>query len=56
LVIRDRQRTSTGWFNEKGIASQIPVIDKSNRNDGTLTQDDFSFDKERNVYVCAKGS
>jgi transposase len=44
------------WLvNEKGIAPHIPVIDKSSRNDGTLSRDDFSFDKERNVYVCPKG-
>jgi transposase len=44
------------WLvNEKGIAPHIPVIDKSSRNDGTLSRADFSFDKERNVYVCPKG-
>ena len=31
------------------------MIDKSNRNDSTLSRDDFSFDKDRNVYVCPKG-
>src|SRR5262249_39163397 len=44
------------WIvNEKGIAPHIPVIDKSNRNDGTLSRDDFTFDKARDVYVCPKG-
>ena len=42
------------WLvNDKQIAPHIPVIDKSNRNDGTLSRDDF--DKARNVYVCPKG-
>ena len=44
------------WLvNDKQIAPHIPVIDKSNRNDSTLSRDDFSFDKDRNVYVCPKG-
>jgi transposase len=44
------------WIvNEKGIAPHIPVIDKSNREDGTLSRADFSFDKDRNVYVCPNG-
>jgi transposase len=44
------------WIvNEKKIAPHIPVIDKSNREDGTLSRADFSFDKDRNVYVCPNG-
>ncbi len=37
---------------DKKIAPHIPVIDKSNREDGTFSREDFSFDKERNVYTC----
>jgi transposase len=37
---------------DKGIAPHIPVIDKSKREDGTFSREDFRFDKERNVYVC----
>jgi Transposase DDE domain len=44
------------WIvNEKKIAPHNPVIDKSNREDGTLSRADFSFDKDRNVYVCPNG-
>ena len=44
------------WIvSEKKIAPHIPVIDKSNREDGTLSRADFSFDKERDVYVCPNG-
>ena len=44
------------WLvNDKQIAPHIPVTDKSDRNDGTLSRDDFTFDKDRNVYVCPKG-
>ena len=37
---------------DKEIAPHIPVIDKSKREDGTFSREDFRFDKERNVYVC----
>ena len=41
--------------NEAKIAPHIPVVDKSKRDDGTFSRDDFSFDKERNVYICPAG-
>ena len=31
------------------------MIDKSKRDDGTFNREDFTFDKERNVYVCPAG-
>jgi transposase len=40
---------------DKKIAPHIPVIDKSNREDGTFSREDFLFDKERNVYTCPAG-
>jgi len=41
------------WLvNEAKIAPHIPVIDKSKRDDGTFSREDFTFDKERNVYTC----
>jgi transposase len=44
------------WLvNDKKIAPHIPVIDKSKREDGTFSREDFTFDKERNVYVCPDG-
>jgi transposase len=44
------------WLvNEKGIAPHIPVIDKSKREDGTFSRDDFTFDKGRDVYICPAG-
>ncbi len=39
----------------KDIAPHIPVIDKSKREDGTFSREDFRFDKVRNVYVCPAG-
>jgi transposase len=44
------------WLvNDKKIAPHVPVIDKSNRDDGTFNREDFTFDKERNVYICPAG-
>jgi transposase len=41
------------WIiNEKKIVPHIPVIDKSKREDGTFSREDFTFDKDRNVYIC----
>src|SRR6476469_7628121 len=38
--------------NDKKIAPHIPVIDKSKRDDGTFSREDFTFYKESNVYIC----
>src|SRR5216110_3394207 len=41
------------WLvNDKKIAPHIPVIDKSKREDGTFSREDFSFDQQQNVYIC----
>src|SRR5262245_14476325 len=41
------------WLvNEKEIAPHIPVWDRSKREDGTFSREDFTFDKTRNVYIC----
>jgi transposase len=44
------------WLvNERKIAPHIPVIDKSKRQDGTFSREDFTFDKERDIYTCPAG-
>ncbi len=44
------------WLvNQAKIAPHIPVDDKSKRDDGTFSREDFTFDKERNVYICPAG-
>src|SRR3974390_3001141 len=44
------------WIvNEKRIAPHIPVVDKSAREDGSLSREDFTFDKALNVYICPVG-
>ncbi len=44
-----------GWLVERGIEPHIPVWDKGKREDGSLSREDFSYDKERDVYVCPQG-
>src|SRR5476649_1038978 len=44
-----------GWLIGAGVTPHIPVWDKSTREDGTFSRADFTFDNERNVYVCPAG-
>ena len=44
-----------GWLVGRGIDPHIPVWDKSERKDGTLSRKDFDFDAERDVYTCPQG-
>ncbi len=44
-----------GWLVKRGIDPHIPVWDKGERQDGTLSRKDFSFDADRGVYVCPRG-
>src|SRR5436853_290826 len=44
------------WLvNEEGISRHIPVINKSKREDGTFSREDFTFDKARDIYTCPAG-
>ena len=44
------------WIvNEKKIAPHIPVIDKSKREDGAFSRNEFRFDEEQNIYTCPAG-
>src|SRR5207244_10185432 len=48
--------SNLNWLvNEKDIAPHVPVIDKSRRDDGTFSRDEFVYDKERNIYTCPAG-
>src|SRR5436190_1381888 len=51
-----RSGATLDWLvKDKKIAPHIPVIDKSNRDDGTFNREHFKFDKERDVYTCPAG-
>lgn len=45
-----------GWLvEEEGIEPYIPVIDKSERKDGTFSRDDFTYDHDSDSYTCPAG-
>ena len=44
-----------GWLMRQGIEPHIPVWDKGKRDDGSLSRDDFAFDKDSDIYVCPEG-
>ena len=44
-----------GWLIGARIAPHIPVWDKSEREDGTLSRSDFRWDRRRGVYICPNG-
>src|SRR5262249_38158627 len=41
--------------NTQGIAPHVPVIDKSAREDGTSSREDFIYDEAQDRYVCPAG-
>jgi transposase len=43
------------WLTDRDIAPHIPVWDKSRQTNGRFTREDFSYDKERDVYLCPGG-
>ena len=44
-----------GWLVEKQIEPHIPVIDKSERRDGTFSTAEFHYDAETDEYACPGG-
>jgi transposase len=45
-----------GWMvNEKSIEPHIPVWDKTQRQDDTLSSSDFQWDEQANEYRCPQG-
>ena len=44
------------WLvNEQGVEPHIPVVDKSNREDGTFSRSDFDYDQADDLYRCPGG-
>jgi transposase len=46
---------SLGGLIERQIEPHIPVKDKAERDDGTLSRSDFTFDHQANIYICPEG-
>src|SRR4051812_767426 len=44
------------WLvHERGIEPHVPVFDKPKRTDGSFSRQDFTYDHQGEVYVCAAG-
>lgn len=43
------------WLMERGIEPHIPVLDRSGQTNGVFTRNDFTFDRDRNLYICPGG-
>ena len=46
---------TTAWLTERQIEPHIPVIDKSERRDGTFSNAEFHYDQEQDEYTCPGG-
>jgi transposase len=45
-----------GWLvHERGIEPHIPVVDRSEHDDGTFSRADFKYDLKGDVYFCPAG-
>ena len=45
-----------GWLvDERAIEPHIPVFDKSAREDGTFSREDFNYNQETDIYLCPAG-
>lgn len=46
-----------GWMvNEKGIEPHVPVWDRTQRDDDTLSSSDFQWDEQADEYRCPQGN
>jgi transposase len=43
------------WLSERNITPHIPVLDRQQQTGGLLPREAFTFDAERNVFICPQG-
>jgi hypothetical protein len=43
------------WLMGRGITPHIPVLDRTGQTNGKFTHRDFTFDRDRNLFVCPGG-
>jgi transposase len=43
------------WLSERTITPHIPVLDRQQQTGGLLPREAFTFDPERNVFICTQG-
>jgi hypothetical protein len=44
-----------GWLVDRGIDPHIPVWDRSTRENDTFSRADFTYHKDRDLYICPGG-
>ena len=44
-----------GWLMQRGIEPHVPVLDRTSQTNGMFTHHDFTFDRDRNLFVCPGG-
>jgi transposase len=42
------------WLIQRGIEPHIPVLDRSMKTNGVFTRNDFTFDRDLNVFICPR--
>ncbi len=45
---------SLGWLSERSIVPHIPLLDRQHQTDGLLPRKVFTFDPDRDHYICPK--
>ena len=43
------------WLQERKVTPHIPVLDRQHQTNGLLPREAFTFDAERNVFICPQG-
>ncbi len=41
-----------GWLSQRSIVPHIPVLDRQHQTDGLLPREVFTFDPDKNHYIC----
>ncbi len=58
-VLAADKRYGTGsflaWLKEREVTAHIPVLDHQRNAKGLFTREAFTFDPERNVFICPQG-
>jgi hypothetical protein len=43
------------WLTQRGIEPHIPVLDRAGQTNGMFTRRDFTYDRDRNLFICPGG-
>jgi len=43
------------WLVQRGITPHIPIINRAGQTGGMFTHRDFTFDRDRNLFICPGG-